>query len=533
MLLLTVLTLLFLFLMAIMYRQNRQMQQSLRDLKEAQEKIDTLMKVVPAGIFQGNAKGECLFVNQTWNTFTGLSSQDALGFGWKTGIHPDDLKHFNEEWDKGVEARSVIQINYRYRGRNGELHWIHFKAVPHFNEKKELVCYYGATVDFTRQKETEEALRENRNLLSVILDNLPVALELKDVKKDFSYVFANRKSLTMSGRAESDVVDKTDFDLWPRETAQKIRSEDASVCRSGVMLEVIDKRIDISETQSIHVNMRKIPIRNAKGEVSMLLGVLEDRTAQKHFERLIEEQRVKLIHSEKMSALGEMAGGIAHEINNPLAVIELNAGQLKTKIGRGVVEPVEVIKYADRISSTVQRIATIVRGLRTFARDGEKDPFEAASVAAIAKEAFEFCQVRFQQHKVRFEVGSGVEGLQVECRPVQLSQVFVNLLNNSFDAVHRQDDPWVKMEVLDLGSEVEIAVTDSGAGIPATLAQKIMQPFFTTKEVGKGTGLGLSISQGIVRGHGGSLSLDASSPHTRFVIRLPKQQKSISYKKIA
>ena len=101
--------------------------------------------------------------------------------------------------------------------------------------------------------------------------------------------------------------------------------------------------------------------------------------------------------------------------------------------------------------------------------------------------------------------------------------MLLNLLNNSYDAVVDQPERWIKVDVLDKNELLEIAVTDSGPGIPAPIAEKIMSPFFTTKPPGKGTGLGLSISSNIMTDHGGSLTVDGSSPHTRFVISLLKK----------
>jgi C4-dicarboxylate-specific signal transduction histidine kinase len=114
---------------------------------------------------------------------------------------------------------------------------------------------------------------------------------------------------------------------------------------------------------------------------------------------------------------------------------------------------------------------------------------------------------------------------EVECHPSQISQVLLNLLNNAYDAALAQPDRWIELDARDQGSLVEISVTDSGPGIPRELARKIMDPFFTTKPPGKGTGLGLSISSNIMTDHGGSLSLDQNSPHTRFVMSLPKIQR--------
>ncbi|MDX2023678.1 MAG: ATP-binding protein [Deltaproteobacteria bacterium] len=251
---------------------------------------------------------------------------------------------------------------------------------------------------------------------------------------------------------------------------------------------------------------------------------LERRTGelQRTNEALAEQQKL-LAHSAKMSALGEMAGGIAHEINSPLAIITIRAKVLARLCQRGGLTPQVVEREAELLAKTAMRIGDIIKGLRAFAREGSHDAFEFASVKSMIEDALVLCQTRFKNRDVLLEVGDVSDDVSAHCRPVQITQVILNLLSNAFDAVvEANGERWVKVSVEQRDAHIEIAVTDSGLGIPRDLQQKIMQPFFTTKEVGKGTGLGLSISKGIAESHRGSLELDTMSPHTRFVLRLPK-----------
>lgn len=114
------------------------------------------------------------------------------------------------------------------------------------------------------------------------------------------------------------------------------------------------------------------------------------------------------------------------------------------------------------------------------------------------------------------------EGLLLKCRPVQISQVILNLLNNAYDAIQPLDERWIHIAAFKKDQYIELQITDSGLGIPRDVAEKIMQPFYSTKDVGKGTGLGLSISSGIVRDHGGELVLDVGAKNTRFIVRFPR-----------
>ena len=243
-------------------------------------------------------------------------------------------------------------------------------------------------------------------------------------------------------------------------------------------------------------------------------------------EQIIRQQQV-LVASAKMSSLGEMAGGVAHEINTPLAIINMKVEQLEEELGDGIIDPDNFQDALKTIKLTANRIAKIVNGLKFFARDMKSMPLESTSVQSILDETFALCRERFANHGVLLTLDKEVPSqLSVTCRSVEISQVLLNLLNNAFDAIEKQPEKWIKVSFEEAASEVLIAITDSGPGISAQVQEKMMQPFFTTKEVGKGTGLGLSISRGILDAHGGKLSYDANCTHTRFLIAIPKVQAS-------
>lgn len=256
---------------------------------------------------------------------------------------------------------------------------------------------------------------------------------------------------------------------------------------------------------------------------------LEARTEElAETNRALESQQKAIAHSAKMSALGEMAGGIAHEINSPLGIITIHANLIERLQKRGSLTSEKTVEEARLIATTATRIGEIIKGLRAFARDGEKDPFALTPVSSVVRDALVLCQNRFKIHGVDLQVGPIPVALEIECRSVQLGQVLLNLLNNSFDAVEGLTEKWVRLDVLEEAEFVVFSVTDSGQGIHGSVLIKLFQPFFTTKEVGRGTGLGLSISKGITDAHYGTLSYDFSSGHTRFVMRIPRRHHHVT-----
>ena len=256
-----------------------------------------------------------------------------------------------------------------------------------------------------------------------------------------------------------------------------------------------------------------------------------DITDQKLLEQEIEVARAKALHSSRLSALGEVAGGMAHEINNPLMIVYAKMEQLKRTVRVGMTES-DVLKAAEliqKVEKTAERISKIIRGLRTVARDGENDPYQVVGIQSIISDTLELCHHRLKNKEITLRVPQELSpDLVFDCRATQVVQVLLNLINNAVDAVEGVPQPWIEVRVDANDDFVDFYVTDSGPGIPEAIREKIMQPFYTTKQIGKGTGLGLSISQGIAQSHGGSLQLLSNSIHTCFHLRLPRVQNPMS-----
>ena len=244
-------------------------------------------------------------------------------------------------------------------------------------------------------------------------------------------------------------------------------------------------------------------------------------------EAQLEATRAHAISSDRLSALGLMAGNIAHEINNPLAIIHAYASDLLEMAESGNVPLGALQSAGTRIKHTADRITRIVKSLRQIARDGSADPFQLASVCEIVEQSLELCRDRFRVHSVRLDVPTIDPGVHISCREGQIAQVLLNLLQNALDAVVEcQGDRWVRLEVGSDERSVVFAVLDSGPGVPLDVRSRIMEPFFTTKPAGKGTGLGLSVSKAIVEDHGGELTFCERERHTCFSFSLPLSKES-------
>jgi C4-dicarboxylate-specific signal transduction histidine kinase len=259
-------------------------------------------------------------------------------------------------------------------------------------------------------------------------------------------------------------------------------------------------------------------IFNNQGQLIRIVGTNSDVTEKR-------ENEIKLIQASKMSTLGEMSSGIAHEINNPLAIISGKIYKTKMLLSEQGFDVQEIIKNLENIEKTNQRIVKIIQGLRSFSRDDSADPFVSRTVRSLVEETLTFCTSRFNGQNIKIEWEDISPEIQVDCRPSQIQQVLLNLLNNSYDAILNQSEKWIRIKAYNEGSSVSIEIIDSGPGISPHVREKIFEPFFTTKPTGQGTGLGMSISHGIIKSHKGDLIVDEKNNNTCFRLTLPKSQK--------
>jgi C4-dicarboxylate-specific signal transduction histidine kinase len=235
----------------------------------------------------------------------------------------------------------------------------------------------------------------------------------------------------------------------------------------------------------------------------------------------IQLQSHRLVQSVKMASLGEMAAGIAHEVNTPLSVIQCHADLLGKMIACGEQDQTKMQSRIKNISETKVKISKIVLGLRSLSRSGEEEAPQPVSVVQLVEDVLAICSERFGAEGVDLQVDVQTEAV-VQSRGPQIGQILLNLLGNAFDAVVGLAHARVQLVVCDTGQEIQFRVTDNGPDIPPVVVERMMQPFFTTKPMGKGTGLGLSISQGLAVAHGGRLYFDTAAAAKTFVLALPK-----------
>lgn len=249
----------------------------------------------------------------------------------------------------------------------------------------------------------------------------------------------------------------------------------------------------------------------------------------------IEKQQGQLLHSSKLATIGEMAGGVAHEINNPLAIIAGNCTRLKKLVSRNNEvdrdkNNEKVNEAVDKIEDTVKRISTVTNALLAMSHGSseiDKTTMFLTKAEGAVDKSLAIASEKFQSHGIRVEKIGHKEDWEtlIKVNPNQIAQIISNFLNNSFDSIKDSKEPWVRVSIKKRENILEICISDSGEGVPEDLEERIFDAYFTTKELGDGTGLGLSLSASMARVNNGKLSYDRSDGVTNFRLQLELNQK--------
>lgn len=235
----------------------------------------------------------------------------------------------------------------------------------------------------------------------------------------------------------------------------------------------------------------------------------------------LDRQRLIGVENSRLAALGRVAAGIAHEINNPLAIISGKATLLTKKLD----PQSELRPHVDRIQAMVHRVSTITKSLLALGRNGNFEDPTLFEVEDLVQEVLDLFQLKLQRSNIRMELD--IEPCQISARRTLISQVLLNLCSNAADAVHGQENPRILIQIQAKETQAVFRIVDSGSGIPEGIKEKIFDPFFTTKDVGQGTGLGLSLCRRFLKDHGSELNYELWEGQTSFTFSLPRTDLSL------
>lgn len=344
-------------------------------------------------------------------------------------------------------------------------------------------------------RRSEQNLARQKQLLNTILDVTPDMVALQD--EELVYLAVNKAFCRHVGREEHEIIGGTDFDIFNDEQADRNFHEDMQILLTSRPLskEIMTRG---GKGKKWH-HVVKVPVVE-DGKNIGLLTTARDITVVKQYQE-------KLIHSQKMEDLGRLAGGVAHEINTPLSII-LGYSQLLLK---DIPPDDPVAQDIEIIEKQAQVCRKIVADLLSFSRttDQEMRPMD---INASLREVAELVEHIFRQNRITMELRLDDQIPPISGDKERLKQVWINLFNNAADAIGTDGCIFIKSKLCAHRRRLVVAVADTGSGIEEDDLNKVFEPFFTTKPVDKGTGLGLSVTFGIIKDHGGRISVFSPVP---------------------
>ncbi len=475
------------------------------DRREAERRYRELFDNIQEGLFFSTPGGRFIEVNDAMVRMLGYSSRDELlQIDIPTQLHfsPEHRQHQTEAME---QQGSLRNFEATLRRKDGSPIHVLINAFGLHDHQGKLLQIRGLMLDVTGLRTYQSELHRERDFSAKILANTQSLILVADTAGLVSY--ANRRWYD-AGFGQEDLLGRPLLELaapgFVRPLADSIENTIGGQQVDNLELQIL--RGGIPGQFSANLS----PMRDEQGNVTSIVMVLTDITDSAVL-------RDKLVHAEKMAAVGQLVSGVAHEVNNPLTAI-LGFADL-------LMENPELPESARKdlrvILQEAQRTKQIVQNLLSFARQMPPQR-NALQLNSILRRTIQLRSYDFNSHGVEV-IEHLNEGLpEIIGDASQLQQVFLNILNNAYDAVHETGQP-ARIEIMTTkaGNGIEISFRDNGPGI--SHPDRIFDPFFTTKEVGKGTGLGLSICYGFVKEHGGEI-LCHNNPDGRgatFIIRLP------------
>ncbi|PCI25942.1 MAG: hypothetical protein COB67_10490 [SAR324 cluster bacterium] len=479
------------------------------------QKLDTserlyrsLARVSPVGIFRINRLGECVFVNKRWREITGMEGEEALGLGWLQAIHPQDRdRFFNRRILVEVKRRKEpFSSELRIQKPHGKVSWVLARIMADIDPLGRVLDYVGTITDITANKQVERHLNRKKEQYRSLIETIPYGIQEMNLSGVITY--ANAVISQIFGYKNEELVGMPFCHLL----ATEAEKEKLQKYKTYVMKERPDPSPFIIKGlvpsgKWIDIEVAWNYKRDDQGEIIGFIGILTDITAQKRAEEARDKlkQQAQLSHAGRLTALGEMASGMAHEINQPLTIIRLIADSLKSYFNKRGASGHEA-DGVETIITQVHRAAKIIKNVRFFSR--VNDISRPIHLTEPINLALSFFREQFRIHQIQLTVVMDHGLPKVSVNPQKFEQVVVNFLSNAKYAVlkHSEESRIAFQKLVRVRlyfdpdrESVIFEVSDNGMGMSPEVRDRCMEPFYTTKEVGEGTGLGLSIVHGIIQ----------------------------------
>ena len=481
-------------------------------LMESERKYRLLVRNLPNIVYRSYLDGNIDFFDDKIEILTGYSRQefDSRQVNWFNIVHEDDLEYAKDIFKKALRTDQMYIREYRIKTKTGKIVWVQEGGQIIYGEDSEVEFISGAFMDITERKLAERAMHESEKNYRSLFNSGPDPIFVLDQDR-FEILDANPRAEETYGYSKEELVGRPFSALGSHgdeifNEKMKIEVERSKESMRTCVISQKEQHFKKGD-QPFYVRVIACPTRYHQREA--IIVAVTDIT-----EML--EKDTQLAQASKMTTLGQMSAGIAHELNQPLNVIKMGSEYLQMIMEKNHhnLKP-EIVDVAREVSEQVDRASAIINLLREF---GRKPDFkkEHVKINDIIRAVLRIMgqQLKLDDIELILDLGESIPPVLAQAN--RMEQIFFNLLANASDAIlHKRETvgktspEQIKIATSRSQDHVVVTVSDTGIGIPIEIKEKIFEPFFTTKEVGKGMGLGLSILYGIVKEYGGEIEVES------------------------
>lgn len=484
----------------------------------------------PVGLCLLDRELRYVHINKMLADINGLPVADHIGRTVREVI-PEIADVIEPIYQKIIETREpqtgIRVVGKTQRDTNGDHHYL-VSYIPYLTEQGEIQGFSSVVQDITEQAAAEESSARARQelhdvlnsveLLNAIVEGTTDAIYVKNTKG--KHLLANSSCAEVMGKTHGEILGKDDMELFPPHIAEKLMEADRCIMAEGEPKLVEEVVTPAGSNTPRTFQSMKAPLKNSEGEVIGMFGISRDVTDHRLADEQVRQLTADLQHASRLSMMGEMAAGVAHELHQPLSIITNYANGSRRRLEEGNVDVGRLVESMQKIADAGMCAGEITARIKGFLSKEEMTT-APLNVNDAVRDALALAAIAVRDHNV-VVVTSLADGLpQVAADRIQLIQVVLNLVLNGIEAMADVEKPHLKVST-SCGENrwVQVKVTDSGGGVNLLDGESVFDPFVTSKP--NGLGLGLSISRTIVEAHGGEISYESEQPSgTSFRFSLP------------
>ncbi|MBY5694048.1 PAS domain-containing sensor histidine kinase [Rhizobium leguminosarum] len=513
---------------------RKQAENALKETKTAlaasEENLSLIINSLPVLVWSARPDGSADFVNKSWLDYAGRPADQILEWGFLDLYHPDDIPGMVDIWKRDLEHSDHTVLKGRIRGADGNYRWFYFSGRK-LVDANGVVRWFGVNIDIedlqraeNALRESEAALRESEHKLNLIINTIPAMAW--SCTSDGRLEYFNRNLIDYVGLPSEEIVGFGFCRMFHPDDVEAMRMAWDDIVASKKSRPV-DARIRRADGEYRWFNLRQSPLLDPDGNVVRWYGVVVDIEDRKRAEESLRQSQSDLAHVTRMTATGELAVSIAHEVNQPLMAIVTNAGTCLRWLQPGHTDLEQARVAAERIVRDGHRAGDIITSIRAMA---QKLParIELTDFKPAVREVLDLLTGELQRRGIELSLDMAATPIEVVGDRTQLQQVVLNLVMNSAEAMTASSTAkHINIRCAVEEQLVSVSVSDTGRGVPIHELERVFEAFYSTKA--DGIGMGLSICRSIVEAHGGRIwaSLGENGDGALFTFTLPMAEGAV------